>query len=122
VEDPSELFEDMRDKCDLYTLLSSGELIGLQAPFDRKWTEQIRKKSKIADRQFYRLLEMIVLLNVDTSDKPKYTAFRLTVKKRLYLFNKEMLSQIEADERKVKLQETFEGVVNDYRRLVQNFG
>lgn len=39
----------MRDKCDLYTLLSTNALDGITAPFDKKVTEEIRKKHKIAD-------------------------------------------------------------------------
>ncbi|GAA6062039.1 hypothetical protein JCM10212_005024 [Sporobolomyces blumeae] len=126
VEDPSETFEDMRDKCDLYTLLSAGALDDLKAPIDRNYTEAVRKKYKLADRQFYRLVEMVLLLKLSVSPTSPFDAsakqFRLTVKKRLYLFNKEQLLQIEdADERKVKLQETFESVVEDYRRLTEKF-
>lgn len=72
-------------------------------------------------RQFYRLVEMILLLNLDYSETSKATAFRLTVKRRLYLFNKEMLAQVDAAERKQKLQETYDGVVADYRRLTEKF-
>lgn len=39
----------MRDKCDLYTLISNNALEGIQAPFDKNVTEEIRKKYKIAD-------------------------------------------------------------------------
>ncbi|KAL8293125.1 hypothetical protein RQP46_000819 [Phenoliferia psychrophenolica] len=121
VEDPSETFEDMRDKADLHTLLSASALDSLSAPIPRSLTEPIRKKYKLADRQFYRLVEMILLLDLDSTDKAKSTAFRLTVKKRLYAWNREMLAQIEPDERKVKLQETFQSVLEDYTRIVQNF-
>ncbi|GAA5965247.1 hypothetical protein JCM3765_006371 [Sporobolomyces pararoseus] len=128
VEDPSETFEDMRDKCDLYTLISGGELKGLKLvpTIDRNLTEQIRKKYKLADRQFYRLVEMILLLQLpcEPNDLSNQTArsYRLLVKKRLYLFNKEQLLQIEdPQERKDKLQETFESVVEDYRRLTEKF-
>lgn len=133
----------MRDKCDLYTLLSSGDLdsTALALPLSKALTEPIRKKWKLADvrppplfhrslarslipptqRQFYRLIEMILLLSLDHSSPATTKAFRLTVKRRLYLFNREMLAQIEDAERKEKLQETFEGVENDYRRLVEGF-
>ncbi|GAA5878427.1 hypothetical protein JCM16303_002770 [Sporobolomyces ruberrimus] len=127
VEDPSETFEDMRDKCDLYTLISGGDLQGLKSvpSIDRNLTETIRKKYKLADRQFYRLVEMILLLQLPSppnSPDPIARAFRLLVKKRLYLFNKEQLLQIEdGQERKDKLQETFESVVEDYRRLTEKF-
>lgn len=49
VEDPSENFEDMRDKTDLYTLLSGGDFKGLSAPLTKSFTEEIRKKYKLAD-------------------------------------------------------------------------
>lgn len=52
MEDPSETFEDMRDKCDLFTLIPSGEFEGIQAPIDKRLTEVIRKKFKIADVSF----------------------------------------------------------------------
>ncbi|POY70240.1 putative Histone acetyltransferase [Rhodotorula taiwanensis] len=122
VEDPSEAFEDMRDKCDLYTLLSENALEGIKAPLDRSWTERIRLKYKLADRQFYRLAEMLLLLTIDPDDEVQQRAIRLTVKKRLFLFNKEQLMQIEdKDERKAKLQETFESVRADYERLTEKF-
>ncbi|GAA5911018.1 histone acetyltransferase catalytic subunit HAT1 [Sporobolomyces salmoneus] len=130
VEDPSETFEDMRDKCDLYTLISGGDLNDLKIlpKLDRGLTESIRKKYKLADRQFYRLVEMILLLQLcsssssSTKDPAVEKAFRLIIKKRLYLFNKEQLLQIEdPEERKEKLQETFESVVEDYKRLTEKF-
>lgn len=127
----------MRDKCDLYTLLSSGDLSSLSLPLNKSLTEPIRKKWKLADvrpplppplpsltlpqRQFYRLVEMVLLLSLDLSSPAASKAFRLTVKRRLYLFNREMLAQIEDAERKDKLQETFVGVEQDYRRLVEGF-
>lgn len=51
MEDPSETFEDMRDKCDLYTLISFGDLKELKVSprLDRTLTEAIRKKYKLAD-------------------------------------------------------------------------
>lgn len=136
----------MRDKADLHTLLGAGALDGISAPFDRPTVEAIRKQYKIADvselgtdclcpsnsrtdpyhsvhvqRQFYRLLEMIFLLHLSPTDEVANRAFRLVVKRRLYLFNKEMLAQLEEQEKKDKLQETFESVVEDYKRITEKF-
>lgn len=137
----------MRDKCDLFTLISENALAGLKAPLDREWTEAVRKKYKLADvrplcflhvsvpaltlceritgpsqRQFYRLVEMLLLLTSDPNDAAQQRLIRLGVKKRLYLFNKEQLLQIEdKEERKDKLQETFVGVQDDYKRLTEKF-
>lgn len=64
---------------------------------------------------------MILLLALDDGDKLASTAFRLTVKKRLYAWNREMLAQIDVEERKVKLQETFQNVLEGYQRIVGPF-
>jgi len=68
---------------------------------------------------------MILLLQLqplNNLDSPTTRSFRLLIKKRLYLFNKEQLLQIEDEqERKDKLQETFESVVDDYKRLTEKF-
>ena len=47
---------------------------------------------------------------------PPHSAFK--VKERLYRFNYEILSQLEPDERKQKLQETYANVEEDYKRLL----
>jgi histone acetyltransferase 1 len=39
-------------------------------------------------------------------------------KERLYRFNYEVLSQVEPEERKQKLQETYANVEEDYKRLL----
>lgn len=43
----------MRDKADLSTLLSGGDLEDLEAPIDRAESEAIRKKYKLADVRFH---------------------------------------------------------------------
>lgn len=45
----------------------------------------------------------------------------MTVKRRLFSFNREQLSQIDIKERKEKLQETYLSVVQDYERLIAGF-
>jgi len=125
VEDPSENFQDMRDKLDLRMLVESGEFESFDSmPFSKGEAEPIRQKFKLAERQFYRLLEMLRVLQLDATDSPakeQLDAFRVGVKRRLYLFNKDVLDQAEDDERKAKLQETYESVLEDYRRLVKPF-
>lgn len=64
---------------------------------------------------------MILLLKLDPSNEPVARAYRLAVKRRLYLFNKDTLSQLEEQEKKDKLQETYESVVDSYRRLTEKF-
>lgn len=44
------------------------------------------------------------------------------VKERLYRFNYEILSQLEPEERKQKLQETYANVEEDYKRLLASTG
>ncbi|ORX36274.1 histone acetyltransferase type B catalytic subunit [Kockovaella imperatae] len=127
VEDPAEAFEDLRDRCDLRYLVSKGILddpgfsdgVGADVRGPRaKWEEKVRKEYKIAQRQFDRVLEMLLLRELDEKDPAKVKAFRLGVKARLYRFNYEMLSQMTLEERKDALAKTYESVVQDYRRIL----
>ncbi|KAG9100649.1 histone acetyltransferase 1 [Ceratobasidium sp. UAMH 11750] len=126
VEDPSEAFEDLRDRNDLKMLLSLEEFVQqgqgtsgkFGPPVDKQWAEKWRKDLKIASRQFHRLIEMLILRRLDPSSKQAQKAFRLQVKERLYRFNYEILSQLEKDERLEKLEETFQNVRTDYQRIL----
>ncbi|KAJ3505125.1 hypothetical protein NLJ89_g7575 [Agrocybe chaxingu] len=148
VEDPAEAFEDLRDKNDLEMLLAheqfleegygpqegaaparktgraeaTGEALvekgKLGPPVDRAWAEKWRRDLKIAGRQFQRLVEMLILLRLDPSDKASARAYRLQVKERLYRFNFEILAQLELEERYEKLEETFQSVREDYQRIL----
>ncbi|KAG9094587.1 histone acetyltransferase 1 [Ceratobasidium sp. 370] len=85
VEDPSEAFEDLRDRNDLKMLLSLEEFMRqgegasgkLGPPMDKQWAEKWRKDLKIASRQFHRLIEMLILRRLDPSAKQAQKAFRL---------------------------------------------
>ncbi|KAG9126419.1 histone acetyltransferase 1 [Ceratobasidium sp. 392] len=132
VEDPSEAFEDLRDRNDLKMLLSLEKTATQQAfmhegegtsgkfgpPMDKQWAEKWRKDLKIASRQFHRLIEMLILRRLDPSAKQAQKAFRLQVKERLYRFNYEILAQLEKNERLEKLEETFQNVRTDYQRIL----
>jgi histone acetyltransferase 1 len=86
-------------------------------------------------RQFQRLVEMLILLHLDPSDKASMRAYRLQVKERLYRFNfvsnghfieplnnnpllQEILAQLEEEEKYEKLEETFQSVKEDYHRIL----
>ncbi|KAM5542649.1 hypothetical protein V8D89_003610 [Ganoderma adspersum] len=87
-------------------------------PAERAWLEKWRIELKIAGRQFHRLVEMLVLKHMDPSDERANRAYRLQVKERLYRFNYEVLMQLDKQERQQKLEETFQSVVADYRRIL----
>lgn len=79
---------------------------------------------------------MLQLLNLDPLDVRAFKAFRIQVKERLYRFNyvgcpsaqpfhfmtsasaQEILVQLEKQERIDKLEETFQNVTEDYRRIL----
>ncbi|KAL0070550.1 histone acetyltransferase 1 [Marasmius tenuissimus] len=147
VEDPAEAFEDLRDKNDLKMLLSDeqfmkeafgddavshgGGRVGkvgratrpkkgkIGPPVERGWAEKWRLKLKIAGRQFSRLIEMLIQMHLDPLDERAVKAYRLQVKERLYRFNFEALMQIEKEERMEHLQQTFQNVEDDYRRILE---
>ncbi|KAH9934953.1 histone acetyltransferase type B catalytic subunit [Fomitopsis serialis] len=92
----------------------------LGPPADRGWLERRRVELKMASRQFYRLVEMLMLRFVvmDGCDKRMEKAYRIWVKERLYRFNYEVLAQLDKKERQQKLDETFWAVRKDYERIL----
>ncbi|OWZ72371.1 histone acetyltransferase type B catalytic subunit [Cryptococcus neoformans] len=127
VEDPAEAFEDLRDRNDLRFLVKEGIVkdpmlyvdVGKGKRGSRvEWELAIRRKYKIAQRQFDRLLEMLLFRQLDKGNPDKVKAYRLHVKARLYRFNYEMLSQMTVEERKDALAKTYESVVEDYERIL----
>lgn len=142
VEDPSEEFDDLRDRNDLLYLRNDPDFqklamklvkIPRNAGFpisqvvDTKLIESIKARSKIAPRQFARLVEMQLLSKIPQNlrqsrilvpgEKAKddkalaeekkirhaYRLWRLFVKTRLHKHNREALSQLERHERVEKL-------------------
>ena len=81
---------------------------------------------------------MLILHHLDPLDIHAAKAFRLQVKERLYRFNfvgicismptivliyfKEILAQLEKQERHDKLEETFQIVRDDYQRILKMAG
>ncbi|KAF8344073.1 acyl-CoA N-acyltransferase [Cantharellus anzutake] len=144
IEDPSEAFEDLRDKTDLKFLLRLTDFIKegygfeeryegkgkerfviggkLGPPADKVWVETWRKKLKIASRQFDRLIEMLILRKLDPVNEGGLRAFRLQVKERLYRFNFEILVTLDEKERKEKLEETFQSVIDGYQVILSLIG
>ncbi|KAI9314198.1 acyl-CoA N-acyltransferase [Dichotomocladium elegans] len=119
VEDPNEDFSDMRDKNDMRTLITNHAFDGLTAPVSKSTFKELRDKFKLTDRQIQRCVEMHLLSRLNKLKKDEYKAFRLQVKQRLYLFNLDALRELEADDRKEKLHQTYEGVVEDYHRILE---
>lgn len=63
---------------------------------------------------------MVLKLALDTDpapDRRKERAYRLWVKERLYRFNYEILKQLTVEERRERLQATFEDIMADYERI-----
>ena len=158
VEDPSEAFDDLRDYCDYTRILANGTLgqiklstnidpkltakkIGVRVPtsklLDVPLLESLRKKNKLAPRQFHRLVEMHLLSQIApharqagtarltqrgrTSDQDDRTFYywRLLVKQRVYKKNKDVLMQLEHLDRIDKVEQTVGEVIGDYERLLR---
>jgi histone acetyltransferase 1 len=155
VEDPNEQFDDLRDLNDLTLLRTLPEFNALhinissaprpKSPIPRDIVdsvalETLRRKMKIAPRQFYRVVEMHLLTKIPTTvrqsllleqerkvekdaglagKKKEYRLWQLWVKKRLYKHNKDMLIQLDRVERIEKLEQALGGVEADYARLLR---
>lgn len=123
VEDPSEAFDDLRDRCDLTRLYENGTWTDndfiKSARIDPGWVEATCERNKMTPRQFDRCLEMALLKFADIDTDPEVARrYRLLVKKRLYLRNKEPLDEMTKEEKKEKLEETFEVLKEDYLRIL----
>ena len=149
VENPNEAFDDLRDIYDLGFLRSIPEFNSLKidtsvaipksGPVPKLITssdqiESIRLKSKIAPRQFSRVLEMHLMsqlpsnvqMTMDLNERPaaskieahQHREWQLIVKQRLYRHNRDLLAQLDASDRIEKLAETLVGVELEYARLL----
>ncbi|PHH91409.1 hypothetical protein CDD83_607 [Cordyceps sp. RAO-2017] len=150
VEDPNESFDDLRDVCDLAYLRTVPQFDALSLDTSvsipesgsipplivgGNALESIRRKTKIAPRQFARVLEMHLMsrlpasvrptLDLDSTvpsptkaDKQQERVWQLIVKQRLYRHNRDVLSQIPLGERIEKLRETLTSVELEYARLL----
>jgi histone acetyltransferase 1 len=149
VEDPNEAFDDLRDIADLKFLRSQPDFLALHidtdikiqkgqdAPsniVDQSAAETVRKRYKIAPRQFARVLEMHLMsrlaesvrpgfelksdVGVAPKDKHEHRLWHLIVKQRIYRQNKDTLGQLEIRDRITKLDETASSVEFDYARLL----
>lgn len=134
VEDPSESFADMRDVRDLCRLETSGAFkdLTLESVFARTFPlEDVRRASKIPQRQFSRCVEMSLLKRlleqegkgrrkqVDRKRDKQWKMYRLIVKGRVYKQNRDVLAQLDRLERVDKLEETYFHVEDDYKRLLE---
>lgn len=154
VEDPNERFDDLRDWCDLARLrrdpafaslslptnLPTGSLAPTAAiPVDillpQPALAALRRRYKIAPRQFARLAEMQLLSAIpaahrstaritrreraaDANDRAYYF-WRLLVKERIYRRNVDQLAQLERSERVEKVEESLAAVQDEYVRILK---
>ena len=90
VEDPSDVFDDLRDKRDLARLERLGIFSSdsFKAPVSRAWINAQHAEQKMTPRQFQRCMEMALLKRLDSSNAEDLRNYRLQVKGRLYRHNK----------------------------------
>lgn len=120
VEDPSEAFDQLRDTCDLRRLARPGGPLAdadLLSPFDKEWSTQARTASKMAPRQWARMLEMLALMRLEHAEPAQLHAYRLQVKSRIYAVNRDVLVELPRTQRLAKLHETFASVMEEYAEI-----
>ncbi|KAK0646657.1 acyl-CoA N-acyltransferase [Cercophora newfieldiana] len=151
VEDPNEAFDDMRDIADLHFLrrqpdfnalhidtnivIPGPEGVAPSSVVDRGTADAVRRRYKIAPRQFARVLEMQLMSKLADSVRPgiepdmpvsrptkeqqhEYKLWHLMVKQRVYRQNKDALGELDIPERIKKLDETVASVAFDFARLL----
>ncbi|KAJ2608433.1 histone acetyltransferase 1, partial [Coemansia sp. RSA 1365] len=123
VEDPSEAFDDMRDRNDMRYLLDHGAFENISAPVECKTVLDLQHQFKLSKRQMIRCLEMALLQKIGSSgtalmESEEFKRFSLFVKRRIYAQNTDLLQELDDDEKKKKVAESFAAVVDDYRRIL----
>lgn len=114
-----------------------------QIVLDKETLEELRLKYKIASRQFNRLVEMHTFFKLPSAVRPtlgieetnstdkkrkptpeeehQYRLWKLLNKSRIYAQNKEIMSQLEPDDRIQKLDETLLAVELEYAFLLVRY-
>lgn len=153
VEDPNEAFDDLRDICDLAFLRTLLEFNALRLKTDvtipksgpippliegADQLQALQQKSKIASRQFGRVVEMHLMSKLPDSvrqtmdldkdvptpsaaDKHQERIWQLIAKQRLYRHNRDVLSQLDPPERIEKLSDALTSVELGHARLLAAF-
>lgn len=113
IEDPNESFDDLRDKNDLQRLYDNNffDSIPDEFPINKQWLAKSQSELKLEHRQFFRLIEMILL-------KQNSSKFGLQVKSRILEKNYEVLTEMDENNRKDKLQTTFLSLKKEYERIL----
>ncbi|KAJ2887314.1 histone acetyltransferase 1 [Coemansia aciculifera] len=119
VEDPSEAFDDMRDRNDMRYLIQQDAFAGLDIPVSPAVLRQMQERFKISKRQITRCVEMGLLKSLDkTRQKDRYRQYRLFVKRRIFAQNTDLLAGLDDAEKKKKVAESFAAVEDDYHRIL----
>lgn len=125
VEDPTEQFDQLRDRCDLETALALNAFRNIhRIPLDSTSHRRFREQLKLTPRQADRVFEMGLLwllahkegawiAGLDAGEP----AVRRLVKRRVYLANREGLAALgDASLVRSKLQEVYERVAQDHKK------
>jgi histone acetyltransferase 1 len=124
IEDPSPVFQFLRDLFDVTAARRYGfypkdsqEL----EEWDKQYGEKVRKALRITPQQARRIYEILKLNSIDLKNNKAYTAYRLEVKKRLFVENEEILgvSVANEEERKEKLQEIYRELETHYMGVIR---
>ncbi|KAI9479665.1 histone acetyltransferase 1 [Coemansia sp. RSA 989] len=119
VEDPSEAFDDMRDRNDMRYLLKHKAFDHIKcAPVSRSDIVELQRKFKLSLRQMTRCLEIALLQKIKSESSQEFRQLRLFIKKRIYAQNTDLLQDLDADDKKQKVAESFAAVIDDYRRIL----
>jgi histone acetyltransferase 1 len=158
VEEPNEHFDNLRDYCDLSTLLADPTFRNLKpvssvsdpkklssdspVPIDdilpNKIISTLCTRHKMIQRQVERLIEMYLLHQIPVAhrartrimarkwrsvneDDRRYYFWRLLVKRRVYIRNKEDLKEIEENERVERVESSVDSLQEHYQQLIESF-
>lgn len=118
VEDPNDAFTDMRDAHDVNHVLASGFFDPILPPMSPEKMEELHSTFKFSQRQCKRVAEMALLKVIRGQGAEVLKRYRLQVKRRIFLQNKEVLMEMEPEEQIKTLDKTYKLVYEDYKGLI----
>ncbi|EPY50784.1 histone acetyltransferase Hat1 [Schizosaccharomyces cryophilus OY26] len=121
VEDSSEAFDDLRDRCDFQRLKSMNIFTSpeFRLPLSKEWLHSQRSATKLPPRQFLRCCEIALTMKMKDLSLLERKALRLLIKERIFRQNLDVLLQLDRSDRLDKIQGAYQNQLDEYKKIAK---
>ncbi|WBW71045.1 histone acetyltransferase Hat1 [Schizosaccharomyces osmophilus] len=121
VEDSSEAFDALRDRCDFQRLKSMNIFTspGFHLPLSKEWLHSQRSATKLPPRQFLRCCEIALTMKLKNLTLLERKALRLLIKERIFRQNLDVLLQLDRPDRLDKIQGAYQNQLDEYKKIAK---